>query len=91
MTCVYTCIPCITVWGPLKGAYCACPNNNCTACEMLSACIPILISTYFSTVVGSSASVEFPDLPSGLTSVRANVKLGRRNRVRTEWEEIMVP
>jgi hypothetical protein len=42
-------------------------------------------------VVGSSASVEFPDLPSGLTSVRANVKLGRGNRVRTEWEEIMVP
>ena len=25
------------------------------------------------TVVGSSASVEFPDLPSGLTIVKANV------------------
>ena len=59
---------------------------------MLSAAYQyILISTYFSTVVGSSVSVEFPDLPSGLTSVRANVKLGRGNRVRTEWEEIMVP
>ena len=43
-----------------------------------------------STVLGSSATVELPDLPSGLAHVRANVKLAPGDIPFTEWEEIMI-
>ena len=42
-------------------------------------------------MLGSSASVEFPNLPSGLAYVRANVKLAPGDTLSTEWEEIMIP
>ena len=57
---------------------------------MSSGIVTHQIATY-STVIGSSASPEFSDLPSGLARVRAKVKLGRRNSVSTEWKDIVIP
>ena len=42
-------------------------------------------------MVGSFASVEFPDLPSGLARVRAIARLTSGERLSTEWEEIIIP
>ena len=53
-------------------------------------CVHVTVHSH-STVVGSSVSVEFPDLPSGMAIVRANVKLTSGERLSTEWKEIMIP